>query len=172
MKKFVSRTVATNRGTRPARSVTQIPCCPSWVETNAMLLPSGDQREFVAFQPEGSKGRPGVIGVSRLRRCSAGRPLGGILKNLSPGRTNQSVLTVWLPSVVDTVYTTHSPSGETSASLREATRRMSAGIIARRGWALMERTKRKGKRSFPQRRKGAKRLGRFLLVSCILFPEQ
>ena len=172
MKKFVSRTVATNRGRCPARSVTQMPCRSSWVETKAMLLPSGDQRGFAAFQPEGSNNRPGVMGVSGLRRCSGRRPVGGILKNLSPGRTSHSVLTVWLPSVIDTVYTTHSPSGETSASVREATRRMSAGIIARRGWALMERTKRKGKRSFPQRRKGAKSLGRFLLVSCILFPEQ
>src|SRR5438128_8318730 len=102
MKKFVSRTLATNRGTRPARSVTQMPCRSSWVETKAMLLPSGDQRGFAAFQPEGSNGRAGVIGVSGLRRCSDGRPLGGILKNLSPGRTSHSVLRIWLLSVVDT----------------------------------------------------------------------
>src|SRR2546428_4894591 len=153
MKKFVSRTVATNRGERPARSVTQMPCRSSWVETKAMLLPSGDQRGFAAFQPEGSNGRPGVIGLSGLRRCSGGRPVGGILKNLSPGRTSHSVLTVWLPSIVDTAYTTHSLSGETWASLIDAIRRMSAGIIGRRGWALRERTRRKGKRSFPQRRK-------------------
>src|SRR6266404_3242445 len=100
-----------------------------------MRLLSGDQRGFVACQPDGKSGLAENAGGMRSRRCSGWR-LVGASEELSI-RIIQMVVTFALASTVVTVYTTRSPSGEICGSPTFAMRRMSAAAMTRRaGWAI------------------------------------
>src|SRR6266705_412719 len=98
-----------------------------------MRLLSGDQRGFVACQPDGKNGLAENAGGMRSRRCSGWR-LVGASEELSI-RIIQMVVTFALASTVVTVYTTRSPSGEICGSPTFAMRRMSGGVMTRRGCA-------------------------------------
>src|SRR5260370_41556843 len=102
MKKFVSRTAVMNRGIDRFGPVIQIPRCPSRVEMNAMLFPSGDQRGLLPLHPGGSNGLPEFLNRSQLRRGSGCRLVGGFGDSLSPTRVSHKLLTVWSPSVAET----------------------------------------------------------------------
>src|SRR5512132_2423719 len=100
MKKFVSRTSATKRGVPRVGTVIQIPCWLSWVAIKAMLFPSGDQRGWLAFHPDGRSGRAVERNVSQLRLCSGCRLVGGPENERSATRTIHKLLVVSLPSTV------------------------------------------------------------------------
>src|SRR5437667_2136618 len=95
-----------------------------------MRLLSGDQRGFVACQPDGKSGLAENAGGVRSRRCSGWR-LVGTSEELSI-RIIQMVVIFALASTVVTVYTTRSPSGEICGSATFARRRMSAAAMTRR----------------------------------------
>ena len=80
-----------------------------------MLLPSGDQRGFVPFQPDGKQRCRWLPHLIEIRaRLGRGRACSGLLAKAA--LASHRVARVASPSTVETVYTTQSPLGEICAS--------------------------------------------------------